>query len=194
MIATTLSFRLMEMACQSSYPLNSDIASPPGTFALYLSCAAMAKPATRASTTARITPIWTFIRNRLLLLLAALLSSCCGTGVWVIVFSSFGQLMNCCHKRTRSKGLAREGIVLHVHLYHFGARNGLTTLSRTCVHIDQRRVRKALLGAEFDLEKLAQVYGIVRKRRAGSRVIGLYVLSSARREKTCYADGIDQSW
>src|SRR5262249_44178590 len=70
---------------------------------------------------------------------------------------------------------------------------GLTTLSRTCVHIDQRRVRKALLMAEFDLEKLAQVYGIVRKRRAGSRLIGLYVLSSARRGETCYADGIDQS-
>src|SRR5262245_21269541 len=26
------------MACQLSYPLNSDIASPPGTFAAYLSC------------------------------------------------------------------------------------------------------------------------------------------------------------
>src|SRR5262249_50761441 len=97
-IATTLSFRLMEMACQSSYPLNSDIASPPGTFALYLSCAAMATPATTASTTARITPIWTFIRNRLLLMFDALLPSCCGTGVWVIVFSSlvnpFSNLMH----------------------------------------------------------------------------------------------------
>src|SRR5262245_56853224 len=150
MIATTLSFRLMEMACQSSYPLNSDIASPPGTFALYLSCAAMAKPATRASTTARITAIWTFIRSRLLLLLAALLPSCCGTGVWVIVFSSFNQLMKCCHKRTRSKGRAR-GYCTSRRSLCFGVRNGLI-------------------------------------------VIGLYVLSSARREKTCYADGIDQSW
>src|SRR5262245_56739763 len=136
----------MEMACQSSYPLNSDIASPPGTFALYLSCAAMATPATTASTTARITPIWTFIRNRLLLMLAALLPSCCGTGVSVIVLSSFGQLMNCCHKRTRSKGRARTGIVLHVDLYRFEGRSGLTTRFRTGAHIDQRRVRKALIG------------------------------------------------
>src|SRR5262245_157013 len=182
----------MEMACQSSYPLNSDIASPPGTFALYLSCAAMARPATRASTTARITLIWTFIRIQLLLLLAALLPSCCGTGVWVIVFSSFGQLMNCCHKRTRLKGLAREGIVLHVALYHFGARNGSTTLSRTCVHIDQRRVRKALLGARNSTSKnLSSVRARAQKK---SRISLMDFTSSARREKTCYADGIDQSW
>src|SRR5262245_34541164 len=183
----------MEMACQSSYPLNSDIASPPGTFALYLSCAAMAKPAIRASTTARSTPIWTFIRSRLLLLLAALLPSCCGTGVWVIVFCSFNQLMKCCHKRTLSKGRAR-GYCTSRRSLCFGVRNGLTSRFRTCAHIDQRRVSKGVNRAGFDLEKLAQVYGIVRKRRAGSRVIGLYVLSSARREKTCYADGIDQSW
>src|SRR5215831_15552798 len=141
MIATTLSFRLMEMACQSSYPLNSDIASPPGTFALYLSCAAMARPATRANTTARIAPIWTFIRNRLLLLLAALLSSCCGTGVWVIVFSSFGQLMNVVTNEHAQKA-SRGKVLYFTSIFTTSERNGLTTLSRTCAHIDQRRVRK----------------------------------------------------
>src|SRR5262245_64262656 len=98
----------------------------------------MARPATRPSTTAGITPIWTFIRNRLLLLLAALLSSCCGTGVWVIVFSSSNQLMNCCHKRTTLKRAAREGIVLHVDLYRLGVRNGLTPVfepARTMINV-----------------------------------------------------------
>src|SRR5262245_37307152 len=127
-------------------------------------------------------------------MLAALLPTCCGTGVSVIVLSSFGQLMNCCHKRTRSKGRAREGIVLHVDLYHFGARNGLTTRFRTCAHIDQRRVRKALIGRDSTSKDVPKCTGSYAKRRAGSRVIGLYVLSSARREKTCYADGIVQSW
>src|SRR5436189_4016857 len=51
-IATTFSFRLMEMACQASYPLNSENASPPGTFTVYLSCAEMAKPPKTASHTA----------------------------------------------------------------------------------------------------------------------------------------------
>ena len=40
----TLSFRLMEIDCHASYPLNSENASPPGTFTVYLSCAEMAKP------------------------------------------------------------------------------------------------------------------------------------------------------
>src|ERR1051325_11551251 len=43
-IANTLSVRLTEMACHDSYPRNSDIASPPGTFAEYLSCANIASP------------------------------------------------------------------------------------------------------------------------------------------------------
>src|SRR4051812_49697938 len=37
MRATALSLRLIPIACQSSYPLNSENANPPGTFALYLS-------------------------------------------------------------------------------------------------------------------------------------------------------------
>src|SRR6185436_16106277 len=51
-MATTRSFRLMEMACHDSYPLNSENASPPGTFTPYLSCAEMAKPPRTASHTA----------------------------------------------------------------------------------------------------------------------------------------------
>src|SRR5262245_28548195 len=51
-MATTLSFRLMEIACQPSYPLNSDIASPPGTFAVSLSCAEMARPKMASHTVA----------------------------------------------------------------------------------------------------------------------------------------------
>src|SRR5689334_12532667 len=43
--ATTFSFRLMEMVCHDSYPLNSENASPPGTFTLYLSPAAGASTA-----------------------------------------------------------------------------------------------------------------------------------------------------
>src|SRR6188474_3106856 len=39
----------MEMACHASYPLNSENASPPGTFTAYLSCAEMAKPPKTAS-------------------------------------------------------------------------------------------------------------------------------------------------
>src|SRR5437016_5136348 len=54
-IATTLSFRLMEMACHPSYPLNSENASPPGTFTVYLSCAEMALPTKMASTNAIMT-------------------------------------------------------------------------------------------------------------------------------------------
>src|SRR5262245_16714617 len=53
-MATTRSFRLMEIACQPSYPLNSDIARPPGTFAAYLSCAEMARPLKIASHTAAV--------------------------------------------------------------------------------------------------------------------------------------------
>src|SRR5262249_20654261 len=145
---------------------------PPGTFALYLSCAAMARPATRANNTARIAPIWTFIRNRLLLLLAVLLS-CCGTGVWVIVFSSFGQLMNCCHKRTRAKGLARGRYCTSRRSLSLGARYGLTTLSRTYMYIDQHRVRKALLGANSTAKNLRKCTGSCAKEETGSRVIGL---------------------
>src|SRR6266404_3499757 len=40
----------MEMACHDSYPLNSENASPPGTFTVYFSCAEMARPPTTAST------------------------------------------------------------------------------------------------------------------------------------------------
>ena len=47
--ATTLSFRLIEIACHASYPLNSENASPPGTFTVYLSCAEMATPPKTAS-------------------------------------------------------------------------------------------------------------------------------------------------
>src|SRR5215510_7394400 len=53
-MAITFSFRLMEMACQDSYPLNSENASPPGTFTLYLSCSEMARPHNAASPTAAI--------------------------------------------------------------------------------------------------------------------------------------------
>src|SRR5262245_58778654 len=52
MTAITLSFRLMAMVCHSSYPRNSDIASPPGTFAVYLSCAETAQPKTASHTIA----------------------------------------------------------------------------------------------------------------------------------------------
>src|SRR5690242_11696593 len=41
----------MEIACQASYPLNSENASPPGTFTVYLSCAEMAQPPKTASDT-----------------------------------------------------------------------------------------------------------------------------------------------
>ena len=37
-----------------SYPLNSENASPPGTFTVYLSCAEMAKPPKTASHTVAI--------------------------------------------------------------------------------------------------------------------------------------------
>src|SRR5438552_15487999 len=40
----------METTCQASYPLNSENASPPGTFTVYLSCAEMARPPTTART------------------------------------------------------------------------------------------------------------------------------------------------
>src|SRR6185295_9080490 len=40
----------METICQASYPLNSENASPPGTFRVYLSCAEIARPPTKAST------------------------------------------------------------------------------------------------------------------------------------------------
>src|SRR5215470_13479848 len=53
-IAMTLSFRLMEMACHASYPLNSENASPPGTFTVYLSWTARASPTRTERTT---TPI-----------------------------------------------------------------------------------------------------------------------------------------
>src|SRR6185503_15983337 len=41
----------MEMTLQSSYPLNSENARPPGTFTVYLSCAEMALPPRTASAT-----------------------------------------------------------------------------------------------------------------------------------------------
>src|SRR5512139_1599507 len=42
------------MTCQSSYPLNSENASPSGTCTLYLSCAEMALPAAKTKTAAMI--------------------------------------------------------------------------------------------------------------------------------------------
>src|SRR5262245_6296478 len=58
----------MEIACQASYPLNSENARPPGTFTLYLSClscAEMAKPPKTPSQTVVAMPIidmlWRFI-------------------------------------------------------------------------------------------------------------------------------------
>src|SRR5215471_3844427 len=39
----------METTCQDSYPLNSANARPFGTFTVYLSCAEIAQPATKAS-------------------------------------------------------------------------------------------------------------------------------------------------
>ena len=45
----------METTCQLSYPLNSENASPPGTFTVYLSCAEMALSLETASTNAMIT-------------------------------------------------------------------------------------------------------------------------------------------
>src|SRR6185436_12958581 len=52
----TFSFRLMEIVCHASYPLNSANATPPGTFTLYLSCAEMTSPA-RSPTHSAVTPI-----------------------------------------------------------------------------------------------------------------------------------------
>ena len=51
--ATTRSFRLMEMACHPSYPLNSENARPPGTFTVYLSCAETARVLERMKPEAR---------------------------------------------------------------------------------------------------------------------------------------------
>src|SRR5882672_8688506 len=45
----------MATTCQSSYPLNSENASPFGTCTVYLSCAEMALPPKTASTAAIIT-------------------------------------------------------------------------------------------------------------------------------------------
>src|SRR6185436_4792861 len=42
----------MEIDCHASYPLNSENASPPGTFTVYLSCAEMARPPRTATHTA----------------------------------------------------------------------------------------------------------------------------------------------
>src|SRR5262249_11294146 len=61
-MAITFSFRLMEMACQDSYPLNSENASPPGTFTLYLSCADMARLPRRAIHTVAIPIVNLLIR------------------------------------------------------------------------------------------------------------------------------------
>src|SRR5690348_7657355 len=79
----------MDMACHPSYPLNSENASPPGTFTVYLSCAEMATP---ASTTAKITASGIFRRNgRIVFLSAACLVRCWLSLVWVIA-SSFEPL------------------------------------------------------------------------------------------------------
>src|SRR5271169_2410916 len=47
MIESTPSFWLRETACQLSYPLKSENASPPGTFKAYLSCSAATPKPTR---------------------------------------------------------------------------------------------------------------------------------------------------
>src|SRR5438105_14008366 len=49
--ATAFSLRLIEIACHPSYPLKSENARPPGTFTVYLSCAAAANPPRTTSTT-----------------------------------------------------------------------------------------------------------------------------------------------
>src|ERR1700722_5362922 len=54
----------METTCQASYPLNSENASPFGTFRAYLSCADIAQPPTPAST-----PVISAIVSILLLLI-----------------------------------------------------------------------------------------------------------------------------
>src|SRR5262249_35293148 len=62
--ASTPPFRLMEIACQASYPLNSEKASPPGTFTVYLSCAEIPiRPKTASHTAAIpiINMLWRFI-------------------------------------------------------------------------------------------------------------------------------------
>src|SRR5262245_35939642 len=60
----------MEIACHPSYPRNSDIESPPGTFAAYLSCAEIAiLPETPSQT---VIPI---ISMRLPFIAAPLISS-----------------------------------------------------------------------------------------------------------------------
>src|SRR4030095_6454590 len=43
-VASRSPSRLAETSCHSSYPLNSENASPPGTFTVYLSCAKLAVP------------------------------------------------------------------------------------------------------------------------------------------------------
>src|SRR5215472_1462850 len=53
--AYTPPFSLIATTGQSSYPLNSENASPPGTCTVYLSCAEIALPPKTASTTAMIT-------------------------------------------------------------------------------------------------------------------------------------------
>src|SRR6266702_7513805 len=56
----------METTCQASYPLNSENASPPGTFKAYLSWADMALPPkaqTSAVTIAIVRMHWLFITS-----------------------------------------------------------------------------------------------------------------------------------
>src|SRR3984957_21272884 len=55
--ATTPPFSLIAIADQSSYPLNSENASPPGTCTAYLSWAEMALPPNTASTAAMMIAI-----------------------------------------------------------------------------------------------------------------------------------------
>src|ERR1700748_1650840 len=50
-IANACSVLLTETDCQSSYPLNSENASPPGTDTVYLSCAAITMLTAMASST-----------------------------------------------------------------------------------------------------------------------------------------------
>src|SRR6185503_7735045 len=68
--ATSLSFWLVATTCQPSYPLNSENASPPGTFKVYLSCWArpmLAKPTHKPVTIAIAETLLLFVIVALLI-------------------------------------------------------------------------------------------------------------------------------
>src|SRR5271167_760797 len=66
----------METTCQASYPLNSENASPPGTFKVYLSCADTAQPPTTANTPVIIAIVSTLLR---LIVSTSLMVKCSAT-------------------------------------------------------------------------------------------------------------------